>query len=70
VQKALPLLRDGEAVVLASSSLRLKELPEPGTYAATNAVVRSFARTRALELKDRGIRVNTLLPGAIEHADH
>jgi NAD(P)-dependent dehydrogenase (short-subunit alcohol dehydrogenase family) len=66
VQKALPLLRDGEAVVLASSSLRLKGLPEHAAYAATKAVVRSFTRTWAMEVKDRGIRVNTLLPGAID----
>ena len=41
-------------------------LPEHGTYAATKAAVRSFARTWAMELKDRGIRVNTLSPGAID----
>jgi NAD(P)-dependent dehydrogenase (short-subunit alcohol dehydrogenase family) len=66
VQKALPLMRKGGAVVLVSSGLHLKGLPEHGVYAATKAAVRSFARTFAMELKDRGIRVNTLSPGAIE----
>ncbi|HEX3633604.1 MAG TPA: SDR family oxidoreductase [Casimicrobiaceae bacterium] len=66
VQKALPLLRKGGAVVLVSSSLHLKGLPEHGTYAATKAALRSFARTWAMELRDRGIRVNTLSPGAID----
>jgi NAD(P)-dependent dehydrogenase (short-subunit alcohol dehydrogenase family) len=66
VQKALPLLRKGGAVVLVSSLLHLKGLPEHGTYAATKAAVRSLARTWAMELKDRGIRVNTLSPGAID----
>jgi NAD(P)-dependent dehydrogenase (short-subunit alcohol dehydrogenase family) len=66
VQKALPLLRKGGSVVLVSSGLHLKGLPEHGTYAATKAAVRSFARTFAMELKDRGIRVNTLSPGAID----
>jgi NAD(P)-dependent dehydrogenase (short-subunit alcohol dehydrogenase family) len=65
MQKALPLLRDGGAVVLVSSSLHLKGLLEHSAYAATKAVVRSVARTWAMELKDRGIRANTLLPGAI-----
>jgi len=30
------------------------------------AALRSFARTWAVELKDRGIRVNTVSPGAID----
>jgi NAD(P)-dependent dehydrogenase (short-subunit alcohol dehydrogenase family) len=66
VQKALPLLRRGGSVVLVSSGLHLKGLPEHGTYAATKAALRSFARTWAMELKDRGIRVNTLSPGAVD----
>jgi NAD(P)-dependent dehydrogenase (short-subunit alcohol dehydrogenase family) len=66
VQKAIPLLRKGGSVVLVSSGLHLKGLPEHSTYAASKAAVRSFARTWAMELKDRGIRVNTLSPGAVE----
>ena len=66
VQKAIPLLRKGGSVVLVSSGLHLKGFPEHGTYSATKAAVRSFARTWAMELKDRGIRVNTLSPGAID----
>jgi NAD(P)-dependent dehydrogenase (short-subunit alcohol dehydrogenase family) len=62
VQKALPLMRKGGSIVLVSSGLHLKGLPEHGTKAA----VRSFARTWAMELKDRGIRVNTLSPGAVD----
>jgi NAD(P)-dependent dehydrogenase (short-subunit alcohol dehydrogenase family) len=65
-QKALPLMRKGGSMVLVSSGLHLKGLPEHGTYAATKAAVRSFARTWAMEWKDRGIRVNTLSPGPID----
>jgi NAD(P)-dependent dehydrogenase (short-subunit alcohol dehydrogenase family) len=65
-QKALPLMRRGGSVVLVSSCLHLKGLPEHSTYAATKAAVRSFARTWAMEWKDRGIRVNTLSPGPID----
>ena len=64
VQKAIPLLRKGGSVVLVSSGLHLKGFPEHGTYAATKAA--AFARTWAMELKNRGIRVNTLSPGAID----
>jgi NAD(P)-dependent dehydrogenase (short-subunit alcohol dehydrogenase family) len=66
VQKALPLMTRGGSIVLVSSGLHLKGLPMHGTYSATKAALRSFARTWAAELKDRGIRVNTLSPGAID----
>jgi NAD(P)-dependent dehydrogenase (short-subunit alcohol dehydrogenase family) len=65
-QKALPLMRRGGSVVLVSSCLHLKGMPEHSTYAATKAAMRSFARTWAMEWKDRGIRVNTLSPGPID----
>lgn len=66
VQKALPLMKNGGSIVLISSGLHLKGLPAHGTYSATKAAVRSFARTWAMELKGRGIRVNTLSPGAVD----
>ena len=66
VQKALPLMMRGGSIVLISSGLHLKGLPNHGTYSATKAALRSFARTWANELKARGIRVNTLSPGAID----
>ncbi len=66
VAKALPLMNDGGSIVLVSSGLHLKGFPAHGAYAATKAALRSFARTWAAELKGRGIRVNTLSPGAID----
>lgn len=63
VAKALPLLNDGASIVLVSSGLHLKGFPAHGTYSATKAAVRSFARAWAAELKERGIRVNSLSPG-------
>jgi NAD(P)-dependent dehydrogenase (short-subunit alcohol dehydrogenase family) len=66
VQKALPLMKKGGSIVLVASGLHLKGLPLHGTYSATKAAIRSFSRTWAAELKDRGIRVNTLSPGAID----
>jgi NAD(P)-dependent dehydrogenase (short-subunit alcohol dehydrogenase family) len=66
VQKALPLMTEGGSIVLVSSGLHLKGLPEHGTYSATKAAMRSFARTLAAEFSTRRIRVNTLSPGAID----
>lgn len=66
VQKALPLMRSGGSIILTGSIAGVKGLPAHGTYSATKAAIRSFARTWTMELKDRGIRVNTLSPGAID----
>ena len=66
VQKALPLLNDGASIVLVGSAAHLKGMPVYTTYSATKAALRSFARSWAAELKERGIRVNTLSPGPID----
>ncbi|MGW0655376.1 SDR family NAD(P)-dependent oxidoreductase [Streptomyces umbrinus] len=66
VQKALPLLNDNGSVVLMASAGHLNGAAERTAYSATKAAIRSFARTWASELKDRGIRVNTVSPGPID----
>jgi NAD(P)-dependent dehydrogenase (short-subunit alcohol dehydrogenase family) len=66
VQKALPLMKHGGSIVLNSSVVGVMGLPGHGVYGATKAGVRSFARTWAAELKDRGIRVNVVSPGATD----
>ncbi|MDB6052333.1 MAG: oxidoreductase [Pseudomonas sp.] len=66
VQKALPLMRNGGSIILTASIASTKGIPGYSTYSATKAAVRSFARTWTLELKDRGIRVNTLSPGPVD----
>ena len=54
------------SIVLVSSGMHMKGIPAYGTYSATKAALRSFTRTWAMELKDRGIRVNNLSPGPID----
>ena len=66
VQKAIPLLSDGASIVLTASNAHYKGIPGFAPYSASKAAVRSFARTWAAELADRGIRVNTLSPGPID----
>ncbi|MFC4453493.1 glucose 1-dehydrogenase [Deinococcus sonorensis] len=63
VQKALPLLNDGASVILMASTTSITGTPAFSVYSATKAAVRSFARTWALDLKDRHIRVNAVSPG-------
>ncbi|WP_133865293.1 SDR family oxidoreductase [Azorhizobium sp. AG788] len=68
VQKALPLLKDGGAVVLTGSTAGASGTPAFSVYGATKAAVRSFARNWVLDLKDRHIRVNVVSPGPIDTA--
>lgn len=65
VQKALPLMPDGAAIVVNGSMVSIKGMPAFGVYAATKAALRSFARTWAVDLKDRRIRVNVVSPGTV-----
>ncbi len=66
VQKALPLMPDGAAIILNASVVSIKGLPAFSVYSATKAAVRSFARTWTTDLKDRKIRVNAVSPGCID----
>src|ERR1700737_2256488 len=66
VQKALPLMTQGGSIILNASIVAVKGLVAHGVYGATKAAVRSFARTWTTGLKDRGIRVNSLSPGATD----
>lgn len=66
VQKVIPLLNRGASVILAGSTAASRGTPAFGVYAASKAAVRSLGRTLAAELADRGVRVNTLVPGPVE----
>ena len=63
VQKSLPLLNDGGSIILTGSVAGSKGTAAFGTYGATKAAVRNFARAWTMELKDRRIRANVLSPG-------
>lgn len=65
VQKALPLLARGASVILTGSTAATTGTPAFSVYAASKAAVRAFARNWILDLKDRGIRVNTIAPGPV-----
>ncbi|WP_213742244.1 SDR family oxidoreductase [Bradyrhizobium sp. dw_411] len=65
VQKALPLITDGGAIVLTGSTVAHKGIGGNSVYAATKAAIRSFARNWINELKSRKIRINVVSPGAI-----
>ena len=66
VQSALPHLRDGGAIVITGSIGSLLALPGNVVYAAAKAGLRAVARTLAVELLPRRIRVNVVSPGPTE----
>jgi len=66
VQKALPLMNDGGAIIVNASIATIKGFSGMSVYSATKAAVRSFARTWTNELRERRIRVNAISPGHID----
>lgn len=65
VQKALPLLVNGASVILTGSTTSTMGTTAFSVYSASKAAVRNFARSWILDLKGRGIRVNTVSPGPV-----
>lgn len=63
LQAALPAMTGGGSVVLVGSIADSAGYATYGTYAATKAAVRSYARTWTAELAQKGIRVNVVAPG-------
>lgn len=63
LQAALPAMTEGGSIVLVGSIAGSAGYAGYGTYCATKAAVRSYARTWTAELASKGIRVNVVAPG-------
>ncbi|GJE03572.1 SDR family NAD(P)-dependent oxidoreductase [Methylobacterium isbiliense] len=68
LQAALGAMGRGGSVVLMGSIADAMGVTPYGTYAATKAALRSYARTWTAELAPRGIRVNVVAPGPTDTA--
>ncbi|MEU8898165.1 glucose 1-dehydrogenase [Nocardia sp. NPDC048505] len=66
IQKTLPLLADGGAIVINASFAHHRGAPGAALYSASKAAVQNLTRTLAAELAPRGIRVNSVSPGYID----
>lgn len=67
-QALAPLLADDGAVVFTTVAADACHpgMPDAGVHAMTASAVHAFARVLAVELADRGVRVNAVAPGAID----
>ena len=63
VQAALRHLNDGASVIITGNALTSNPVVGPSVAIAAKAAVKSLARTFAVELAPRGVRVNVLSPG-------
>jgi NAD(P)-dependent dehydrogenase (short-subunit alcohol dehydrogenase family) len=66
VQLALPHFNEGASIILMGSVYATMGPPGGGAYAASKAAVAAMARSMASELASRSIRVNVVVPGAID----
>ncbi|MDP9955685.1 SDR family oxidoreductase [Epilithonimonas hungarica] len=63
LSKFIPLLNDGASVVFLSSIVASIYKPNSSVYQASKAALNSIAKTAAVELAPRKIRVNIVSPG-------
>ena len=68
LRAALGAMGAGASVVLMGSIADAAGISPYGTYSATKAALRSYARTWTVELAPRGIRVNVVAPGPTDTA--
>jgi NAD(P)-dependent dehydrogenase (short-subunit alcohol dehydrogenase family) len=65
LQAALPLLGKGSSVIFNTSVVADRAIAGASVYSASKAAVSALARGAALELAERGVRVNAVSPGPI-----
>jgi NAD(P)-dependent dehydrogenase (short-subunit alcohol dehydrogenase family) len=66
IKEALPFINDGGTILFTNSVVHQKGFEGLGVYSASKGALRAYARVLTSEVKDRGIRVNSIAPGPIE----
>ena len=66
VQAMTPIMREGGSIIVTSSLASSRVLDGHAVYAGSKAALEAFARSWALELRDRKVRVNVLSPGPVD----
>jgi NAD(P)-dependent dehydrogenase (short-subunit alcohol dehydrogenase family) len=68
VRSILEFFRTGASIVNVSSVHAVVTSPNLSAYAASKGAISALTRSLAVELAQRGIRVNAVVPGAIDTA--
>ncbi len=66
IKHATPHFSRGASVIFTGSASAVRAMNGSGVYGASKAALTSLGRSAALELVDRGVRVNVLSPGPID----
>ncbi|WP_284352613.1 SDR family NAD(P)-dependent oxidoreductase [Roseisolibacter agri] len=66
IREAFAAMRPGGAIINVASVHALETTPQAAAYAAAKAGLVSLTRSAALEARARGLRVNAVLPGAVD----
>jgi len=65
VKAALPHLGPGAAIIATGSETGIQGAEKLFDYSATKGAIHAFTKTLAMELVERGIRVNCVAPGPV-----
>jgi NAD(P)-dependent dehydrogenase (short-subunit alcohol dehydrogenase family) len=66
MKHGLPVMGEGGSVVNVASVHAVETTPNVCSYAAAKAALLSLTRSAAIEAKERKIRVNAVVPGAVD----
>jgi NAD(P)-dependent dehydrogenase (short-subunit alcohol dehydrogenase family) len=65
VKAALPHLKAGSAIIATSSETGILGSAKLPDYSSTKGAINAFTKTLAMDLIERGIRVNAIAPGPV-----
>ncbi len=66
VKELLPLVKENASIIFCSSAAVNKGVPSASVYVASKAALSGFVKSLALELWEKKIRVNAILPGFVD----
>jgi NAD(P)-dependent dehydrogenase (short-subunit alcohol dehydrogenase family) len=64
-QAAVPHMKPGSAIIATSSETGLEGADKLLAYSSTKGAINAFTKTLAMELVEKGIRVNAVAPGPV-----